>query len=171
MGVPYIGDLLGFAACTRSAGPPSPSAAGLPIPWAIDGERAQSRCSANWRKTSPATSGGGGDVLSAEWTRSQPLPIKTPTPDLRDSNSLELIQGAFTKGSFTGDVRSVQIPRGKYNIPNIGIFLWRLQHFPLHRTKAVKDSRRQLHLQPAGSRGRSSTRRRLNNPPKRRSRH
>ncbi|HYW47853.1 MAG TPA: hypothetical protein VE959_33610 [Bryobacteraceae bacterium] len=68
------------------------------------------------------------------------------TPDLRDTNSLELIGGPFEQASRTADVRAIVDPpldpalaadviddtlrvRGKYNIPNVGLFLWRLQSY------------------------------------------
>jgi hypothetical protein len=68
------------------------------------------------------------------------------TPDLRDTNSLELIGGPFEKAARTADVRAIVDPpldpalaagviddtlrvRGKYNIPDAGIFLWRLQSY------------------------------------------
>ena len=68
------------------------------------------------------------------------------TPDLRDTNSLELIGGPFEQASRTADVRAIVDPpldpalaadviddtlrvRGKYNIPNVGLFLWRLQPY------------------------------------------
>jgi len=75
-----------------------------------------------------------------EWTQNlNHLRFQNPrTPDLRQSNPLELVGTAFMPASSTADVRSVRIPRGKYNIPNIGIFLWRLQHFPLEEVQARK---------------------------------
>ena len=67
-------------------------------------------------------------------------------PDLRQVNALELLDGPFEQASHTADVRAVVDPpldpslapdlvaaglrvRGKYNIPNIGIYLWRLQPY------------------------------------------
>lgn len=51
------------------------------------------------------------------------------TPDLRDTNSLELLGGPFESAVHTVDVRHIANGRGRYNIPNIGIFLWRLEDF------------------------------------------
>lgn len=53
------------------------------------------------------------------------------TPDLRESGSLELLNGPFEQPAHTVDVRSLTNEHGKYNIQNIGIFLWRLQSYPL----------------------------------------
>ena len=51
------------------------------------------------------------------------------TPDLRDAGQLELVGGAFDRSPRTADVRSIGAGRGRYNIPNVGIFLWRLQSY------------------------------------------
>ena len=70
------------------------------------------------------------------------------TPDLRNTNPLELVGGPFEQACHTADVRGIVGPpldpalaadviddtlriRGKYNIPNIGLFLWRLQSYAL----------------------------------------
>jgi hypothetical protein len=75
-------------------------------------------------------------------------PANLIAPDLRDTNSLELLGGPFEAAARTADVRGVvALPldpalaagviddtvriRGKYNIPNVGIFLWRLQSYPV----------------------------------------
>lgn len=55
------------------------------------------------------------------------------TPDLRDGTGLELLGGPFERAGHTVEVRRIAGNRGKYNIPNIGLFLWRLQsYFILH---------------------------------------
>ncbi len=139
--VPYIGDLLGVRGLHKVSG-----ATFSQRGWVANtlGYRRRKGTISMLRQLAQDVTGYKAAAVEMfsllEWTQNvNHFRFQNPrTPDLRDSNSLELIQGAFTKGSFTGDVRSVQIPRGKYNIPNIGIFLWRLQHFPLHRVKAVK---------------------------------
>ena len=52
------------------------------------------------------------------------------TPDFRDTNALELLSAPFGQANRTLDVRSVE-RAGKYNVSNLGIFLWRLESFPL----------------------------------------
>src|SRR5688572_6063197 len=51
------------------------------------------------------------------------------TPDLRRTNELELLNTAFDTAMHTVDVRRIAIDRGRHNIPNIGLFLWRLQEY------------------------------------------
>jgi hypothetical protein len=55
------------------------------------------------------------------------------TPDLRRTNELELLGGPFETANHTAEVRRIAVERGRYNIPNIGIFLWRLQAYPLEQ--------------------------------------
>jgi hypothetical protein len=58
------------------------------------------------------------------------------TPDLRRTNELELLDTAFDTSAHTVDVRHISRGRGWHNIPNIGLFLWRLQSYPLMRATA-----------------------------------
>ena len=55
------------------------------------------------------------------------------TPDLRRANELALLGGPFETATHTAEMRRIAIGRGKYNIPNIGLFLWRLQPYFLVR--------------------------------------
>lgn len=58
------------------------------------------------------------------------------TPDLRNTSNLELLNTPFDSVAHTVEVRRISSGRGYYNIPNIGIFLWRLQAFPSQDTLA-----------------------------------
>ena len=51
------------------------------------------------------------------------------TPDLRDWEPLERLDTPFEQVAHRVDVRRIARQRGRYNIPNIGIFLWRLQSY------------------------------------------
>ncbi len=57
------------------------------------------------------------------------------TPDLRRANELALLGGPFETATHTAEMRRIASRRGqgKYNIPNIGLFLWRLQPYFLVR--------------------------------------
>jgi hypothetical protein len=57
---------------------------------------------------------------------------------LSDWEKLEYANTSFGQLARTADVRRIAVNRGRYNIPNIGIFLWRLRSFtigltPMHR--------------------------------------
>ena len=58
------------------------------------------------------------------------------TPDLRNTNELELLDSAFDRVAHTADVRSIAIGRGRHNIPNVGLFLWRLQSYFVTKSAA-----------------------------------
>ena len=53
------------------------------------------------------------------------------TPDLRRTDALELVDTAFDTAAHTLDVRRIARGRGRHNIPNVGLFLWRLQSYPV----------------------------------------
>jgi hypothetical protein len=60
-----------------------------------------------------------------------PRPAATATADLRDGYALQYLDSPFESVTHTADVRHIDIGRGRYNIPNVGLFLWRLQSYPL----------------------------------------
>jgi hypothetical protein len=72
------------------------------------------------------------------------------TPDLRRTDVLELLDTPFDRIAHTVDVRHIANRRGKYNIPNIGLFLWRLQSYPLHSETAPAVNARAVAGPPDG---------------------
>jgi hypothetical protein len=75
------------------------------------------------------------------------------TPDLRDTNGLELLGTPFETAARTGEVRRIASGRGKYNIPNVGLFLWRLQSYSVTRSTpraAVEPSDGRSRFNPLG---------------------
>jgi hypothetical protein len=58
------------------------------------------------------------------------------TLDLRDADGLELAGGPFERAAHTAEVRHVDSGRGRYNIPAVGIFVWRLTPYRLERVGA-----------------------------------
>jgi hypothetical protein len=60
------------------------------------------------------------------------------TVDLRDANALELVSGPFEQATHTLDVRHIDSGRGRYDIPNVGIFLWRLESYAVQRSTAFR---------------------------------
>ena len=63
---------------------------------------------------------------------------RTITPDLRQMNQLDLLNTPFDTLAHSADVRHISAGRGKYNIPNIGLFIWRLQNYPVVRSDAFR---------------------------------
>jgi hypothetical protein len=70
-------------------------------------------------------------------------PGNVVTPDLRQGEPLESINTPFETIPRSLDVRRIASGRGKYNIPNVGIFLWRLNIYRLtDATPKMLDPRR-----------------------------
>jgi hypothetical protein len=61
-------------------------------------------------------------------------PHSLRTPDLRQPRPLDRVDGSFGTEAHTVDIRA--LPAGRYNLPNVGIFLWRLQAYPVQRATA-----------------------------------
>lgn len=58
-------------------------------------------------------------------------PHNLGTPNLRLWQPLEYLGTPFETTSHTVEVRRIPPRRGRYNIPNIGLFLWRLQPYTI----------------------------------------
>ena len=61
-------------------------------------------------------------------------PSNHRTPDLRDTDRLELLNSPFDAIAHTGEVRRIGSGRGRYNIINLGLFLWRWGAYFLPRS-------------------------------------
>ena len=61
------------------------------------------------------------------------------TVDVRRTDRLDLLDTAFDETAHSVDVRHIASRRGRHNIPNVGLFLWRLQAFPLTGVTACPD--------------------------------
>ena len=58
------------------------------------------------------------------------------------------INSPFDRLAHTLDVRRIADRHGYYNIPNIGIFLWRLQSYPLSESPPVEVDARRFRFHP-----------------------
>jgi hypothetical protein len=63
-------------------------------------------------------------------------PRNLRTPDLREMDALDLVDGPFERAAHTAEVRRIASGRGRYNLPNIGIYVWRLDSYPLEHATA-----------------------------------
>ena len=73
------------------------------------------------------------------------------TPALRQSQALEHLHTPFDRAAHTVEVRRIGSRQGRYNIPNLGIFLWRLQPYPLTNCPAFKVDDRRYMFSPLGN--------------------
>lgn len=53
------------------------------------------------------------------------------TMSLRDADRASLVHGPFENAAHTIEVRPVTTGEGRYNIPNVGLFVWRIQSYAL----------------------------------------
>lgn len=60
------------------------------------------------------------------------------TVDLRDGDGLDRLDGPFDELAHTVDVRRIDSHRtiGRYNIPTVGVFIWRLKSYSVTQTPA-----------------------------------
>jgi hypothetical protein len=77
-------------------------------------------------------------------------PTNFYAPDVRQWEPLERLGSAFETTAHTVDVRHVERGEGKYNIPNIGIFLWRLNAYRLRSSPAARVDDRRFLFHPLG---------------------
>lgn len=73
------------------------------------------------------------------------------TPDLRQWEPLERLNTAFETTAHTLDVRNISSGRGKYNIPNVGIFLFRLHAYAHTASPASSLDARRFLCSPLGN--------------------
>ena len=71
-------------------------------------------------------------------------------PDLRQWEPLERLGGAFDSIMHTVDVRRIASGRGRNNIPNVGMFLWRIDAFPLTGSPAAALDALRFRFNPLG---------------------
>nr|WP_294510142.1 hypothetical protein [uncultured Rhodopila sp.] len=72
------------------------------------------------------------------------------TPDFRRWEALERVGTAFDPIMRSVEVRRIGSGRGRYNIPNIGIFLWTLGPYSLTRSPAVSADALRWRFHPLG---------------------
>ena len=73
------------------------------------------------------------------------------SPDLRRWEPLEHVNTPFDELAHTADVRRIASGRGRYNIPNVGIFLWRLRSYELRRSPAIRVDGHRYLFNPLGT--------------------
>jgi hypothetical protein len=72
-------------------------------------------------------------------------------PDLRQWEPLEFLDTPFNTVTRTVDVRRIEHGRGKFNIPSVGIFVWRLRPYSLTDSPAYRRDDRRYFANPLGS--------------------
>ncbi len=70
--------------------------------------------------------------------------LNVGTTDLREMERLSFLNTTFDSIAHTVEVRNISSGKGLYNIPNIGIFLWRLEAFPVMNAPAFRKGDRRF---------------------------
>ncbi len=73
------------------------------------------------------------------------------TPDMRRWDKLESLDGPFDTLAHSADTRRIATGEGRHNIPNIGIFLWRLGAYRLSGSPAVDEDAQRFFFSPLGN--------------------
>jgi hypothetical protein len=73
------------------------------------------------------------------------------TADLRDWQALERRNSAFNTLAHSVDMRHIETQKGRYNIPNVGLFLWRLDAYSLTRSPAFRIDNERFLFSPLGN--------------------
>jgi len=77
-------------------------------------------------------------------------PHAIQSPDLRKGAALDWIGSAFESANRTVDVRHISSGRGRHNIPNVGLHLWRIQAHSRTFAPALRDGPRRYRFSPLG---------------------
>ncbi len=78
-------------------------------------------------------------------------PTNRVAPDLRNWEALERRGTAFNTIAHSVDMRRIETQQGRYNIPNIGLFLWRLDAFASRRSPAFRVDDERFLFSPLGN--------------------
>lgn len=70
--------------------------------------------------------------------------------DLRSSSQLEHLDGPFDTAEHTIDVRRISTDGGRYNIKNVGLFLWQMQSYPVTKSTACRFKEDRYWFNPLG---------------------
>ena len=96
------------------------------------------------------------ELIAATQNVNHARPANLGTAPIRDVRRIGYVDTPFERLTgrpyltHTVDVRRIASRRGRYNIPNVGIFAWRLRAYPLTATLAVPADATRFHLHPLG---------------------
>lgn len=89
------------------------------------------------------------ELLATTQYLNHPRPHNRVTPDLRNTDELLRLDGAFDVIPHTLDVRRIG-QGGRWNIPNIGVHLWRISAYPATGWPAAAVDQRRYRVSPLG---------------------
>jgi hypothetical protein len=138
--IPYLGDLIGYQAVNGVA--PAVASPRAEVANTISFRRRKGTVLVLEQLARDVTGWGAHAneffrLLAATQYMKQIRPRNYYAPDLRYWQTREYVDTAFDATAHTVDVRRISIERGRYNIQNIGIFLWSLNAYSLTKVPAT----------------------------------
>lgn len=150
---PYIGELIGYRPVHAGRAGGTAGAQALGLEKAVFPRREIANTVAARRRKGTlallellAADGAGWPARAVEfytllgWTQhlDHQRPTRGRSVDLRDGKALDLTGGPFDPQAHSVDVRRVNSTRapGRYDIPSVGLFAWRLKTYPLTHARA-----------------------------------
>jgi hypothetical protein len=138
--IPYIGDLIGYQVVKGVA--PAVATARAEVANTISSRRRKGTILVLEQLARDVTGWGAHateffKVLAVAQCIKQIRPHNHYAPDLRHWQTREYLNTAFDATAHRVDVRRIAAQRGRYNIPNIGIFLWSLNAYSLTKIPAT----------------------------------
>jgi hypothetical protein len=79
-----------------------------------------------------------------------PRPDHRFTIDVRNARTNAFYGTPFEQAAHLGEMRHIDNARGRYNVPNVGLFLWRLQSYFLHDVSARRVDAKRYSFDPLG---------------------
>lgn len=129
--VPYLGDLIGVRPTHAARGSRRAEVANTLAYRRAKGSLAVLESLARDTTGWPARAVETFERLSTTQHLNHVRPQSLRTPDLRRVTPLEHLGGPFETAAHSAEVRRIAVERGKYNIPNVALFLWRLGSYRL----------------------------------------
>ncbi|MHA0287601.1 hypothetical protein ACXYX3_14255 [Mycobacterium sp. C3-094] len=152
--LPYIGDLIGYRPLQ---GPPEISAPRAEVANTIAYRRRKGTAAMLEQLAAdvtgcPARAVEFFELLAATQYMNHLRPGRGAIAELRHPLRLEGVGGAFDDLAHVVDVRRIATGAGRYNIRNVGIFLWRIKALTVDRAPLVPDggSRQRFRFHPLG---------------------
>jgi hypothetical protein len=151
--VPYIGDLIGVRSLDRNGVLPGSTRA--EVANTLKYRRAKGTLKVIEELAHDVTGWDAHAVeyfllLAATQSMNHVRPARGTLLSLRDDEALDRINTPIDRISRTVDVRSMQNRRPRFNVPNIGIFLWRLQSLSLTNAPAFPVDAQRFLFNPLG---------------------
>lgn len=151
--VPYIGDLIGYQGLHQVV--PKVASPRAEVAHTIALRRRKGTATVLEQLARDVT---GWDARAVEYFQrlcatqymNHPRPQALQAPDLRQEQALEWLGTAFETANRSVDVRRIETGRGRHNIPNVGLHLWRLQAYSRSQAPCLRAGPRRYRASPLG---------------------